>query len=411
MAERQYTAAAILLHWAIALAIIANLALGWWMRDAILVPGSQASAVVVYQVHKSLGLSVLALSLLRLGLRLIYPVPGLPDGMPTWQRVGATATHWLFYGLMLGLPLSGWLMVSSQWRDGAPLEVPTLWFGLFEVPHLFGLHEADAAIRDVSYGRSLMAHEIMAIGAAALLLLHVGAALKHQFKDRDGLLLRMLPLPKPAAAPARRWTLRLGFAALLLASLAVAYQALMTPAAPQTGDAVVTSSDIRSVPGSWPVIASESVIEFAGSHAGSPFRGRFNRWQSDVDINLNNITKSRIVVTVETASASDGIKLHDETLPGKEWFSVDAHPTSRYEATLIEGNGDGSYRVDGILTIKGQPIAISGLRLTLDDDGARIGGQTVINRADADLGMASDPGGSWVSMDIDLFIKSRFAPQ
>ena len=78
MAERQYVAAAILLHWTIALAIIANLLLGWWMRDAILDAQSQASAVNVYQVHKSLGLAVLALSLLRFGLRLIYRVPALP---------------------------------------------------------------------------------------------------------------------------------------------------------------------------------------------------------------------------------------------------------------------------------------------------------------------------------------------
>ena len=81
MTVSRYTAAAIVLHWAIALAIVANILLGWWMHEAIEAAPTRAQAAAAYQVHKSIGLTVLVLSLLRLGLRLAYPAPPLPAAM------------------------------------------------------------------------------------------------------------------------------------------------------------------------------------------------------------------------------------------------------------------------------------------------------------------------------------------
>src|SRR5262249_16728512 len=122
---------AIVLHWTIAAAIIAQLAIGLWMVRAIRLAGSQAVAFHAYQWHKSLGLMILVLSLLRLLWRLTKPPPPLPTAMTATEPNAARAIHGLFYLLMLGMPLVGWGMVSAS-----PLGLPTMVFGLFEWPHI-----------------------------------------------------------------------------------------------------------------------------------------------------------------------------------------------------------------------------------------------------------------------------------
>ena len=118
--------------------------------------------------------------------------------------------------------------------------------------------------------------------------------------------------------------------------------------------------------------------------------------------------KSRVEAIVYTASASDGVKLHDETLPGPEWFDVQTHPTAAYRADSIRRTGEGRYTVDGSLTIKDSIVPVKGLLLELTEDGATLSGRVIIDRADADLGMESDPRGQWVSRNIEVDVKARF---
>ncbi|MGH6949533.1 MAG: cytochrome b, partial [Vitreimonas sp.] len=140
-ATQRYTAVAVVLHWAIASAIGLMIPLGFWMHDQSEHGASGDGLFRAYQLHKSIGLTVLALSLVRLGWRLMHPPPPLPQHMPAWERFAAKATHWGFYVLMIALPLSGWTYVSAGWsiHDDEPLLITTRWFGLFVVPHLFGL--------------------------------------------------------------------------------------------------------------------------------------------------------------------------------------------------------------------------------------------------------------------------------
>ncbi|WP_372810413.1 cytochrome b, partial [Litorivivens sp.] len=189
----RYNRVAIAFHWLIAALIIINLGLGWWMGDALNDSASRNTAANAFQWHKSIGLSVLALSLLRLSWRLLHPAPALPPHTPPWERFAASATHGLFYALMLGLPLSGWLYVSTQWRGDAPMTVPTLWFGLFEVPHLLALNTQDDTARQAIAGTTLQAHEILSSVFILLLVLHVAAAFRHHLMLRDDILARMIP--------------------------------------------------------------------------------------------------------------------------------------------------------------------------------------------------------------------------
>ena len=184
----RYTKVAILLHWLIAFAIIGLMAAGIWMTGAIKEKETQATAFEVYQIHKSIGLTVLVLSVVRLIWRFTHKAPAMPSGMAAWEQMAAHATHFLFYALMIGLPLTGWLMVSAS-----PWGLPTMYFNQFEVPHLHALSSLDMAGKQEWEGVFKGAHKYIAFGGIGLLFVHVGAALKHHVIAKDNTLVRMLP--------------------------------------------------------------------------------------------------------------------------------------------------------------------------------------------------------------------------
>ncbi|CAG0942439.1 Cytochrome b561 [Gammaproteobacteria bacterium] len=402
----RYSAIAILLHWAIAGAIVGNVALGWWMHSAIDVPETAARAIAVFQVHKSLGLVVLALSLLRLAWRLLHAPPPLPAAAPAWERTAARLTHGAFYVLMLVLPFSGWLYASAQWRGTAPLNVPTLWFGLFAVPHLFGLDQASQATRAAVAAATLDVHAWLAWGTMALLVLHVGAALKHQFGDRDVVLSRMLPLagvpggqPTPREWP-RSLVLWCGSAAIVMAAVAVAWAVVKPPAA-----VPVAESAIGDLPGgNWSVDPGSGIL-FSGAHAGLPFEGRFTRWRAGIRFDPADPGNASVTAEIDTASARDGNALHEETLPQPEWFDTARHPLATFRSTAIQARGDGQFDVAGALTIKGRELVLEPLTLTVDGPRLTIDGHVTIRRRDADLGMESDPEAAYVSAAIPVTVR------
>jgi cytochrome b561 len=178
----RYSTTAMWLHWIIALIIIGNLVGGltidFWLDspDAAM----KQTGGVIMSLHKSLGLTVIVLTLLRLATRIASPPPPLPAHMTPLEQLLARATHLLFYILMLALPLSGWAMVST----GKTVK-PIPWFGLFDVPAL----PLPASLHGV-FGEG---HEIIGFIAIATIALHIAGGLKHQYLDRDDVLGRMLP--------------------------------------------------------------------------------------------------------------------------------------------------------------------------------------------------------------------------
>ena len=171
----RYTRGAIAFHWTLAIALIGLLASG-----ALMTTEGVPNRFDIYPWHKSFGIAVLFLSFGRLYWRLRHRPPPLPADTPAWQKTVSHTTHWLFYILMIGMPLLGWAMVSAS-----PLPIPTVLFDLIPWPHL-PLPKGEA---EVTFWKTT--HEIGGKLFLALLLLHIGAALKHQFVDKDGLLSRM----------------------------------------------------------------------------------------------------------------------------------------------------------------------------------------------------------------------------
>lgn len=174
----RYTRVAIALHWTIAVLIITNLTIG--LLHESLLPGT-------LPLHKSIGMLVLLLSVVRLGWRVGHRPPPLPDSVKRWEKGVSHAVHWIFYALIILIPLSGWIFTSASVKRH-----PLTFFGLFPLP-MFPVPQ-DKAISHVWADR----HELMAYLLIGLLLLHIAAALKHRFFDRDLTLDRMLPGAGPA---------------------------------------------------------------------------------------------------------------------------------------------------------------------------------------------------------------------
>lgn len=417
-AER-YSGVAIVLHWLIAIAVLAMIPMGLWMSEAISDPEQQAAAYAVFQLHKSVGFTILALTVMRLVWRLMHPVPALPAGMPAWERFAARATHAAFYGLLLLLPLTGWIYVSAGWTidfDRA-LNVATSWFGLVHIPHLNSVASADEATRRVIAFRAMHAHEWMAWGVLALAAAHIAAALKHHFHDRDAVLAGMAPWLKVEAG--ERKAQRDGPAALAAGAAAVvaicivgglaARPAPRKPAVPRPSVAAATGAvDGPVVPGkaaAWAIDRSASSIAFTGTHASKGFKGRFEDWEGHIWFDPADLAGSKVVAVVRTGSVKTGDKTQEDSLIEDEWFDPARFPTARFEASEFRAVGPGRYEAKGTLRIKAKTVPVVlpfDLKITGDD--ARMTGKVELDRTALDLGMYSDPSAEWVSQAISLTV-------
>ena len=418
----RYTRFAILLHWIIAAMILAQIAAGFWIADA-LQSTEKTMRLAAYeqaQIHKSLGLTILALSVLRLAWRLVNPAPPLPEGMSLLERAGAHASHIGFYVLMIAMPLSGWLMVSHSATFSS---VPTVYFGLFEVPHLPLPPVLGAEAKASFGGLSHQAHGWLAISALVLLALHVGAALKHHYVDRAGVLARMTPGVRPrgdagdvAKVPYReavgglRWALAL---ALAVGLGGAAYGISQYAANTTSVDVAVetTSSGpedaMSGMAQAWGVVETESVISFETENAGDPVVGQFTSWKALIEFDADDLAVSEVVVIVDIPSISTGDLIYDGSLVEPDWFYAAAFPKGTFVAKeFVAGGSDGEYVAKGSLTLRGveKPYDLP-FSLSIDGDRAEMSSQVMIDRSDFGIGVKADPDGMWVPMPVQLKVK------
>jgi cytochrome b561 len=177
----RYTPLAIFFHWLLAFAIVGSFSMGLYMSDLPMSP----TRLKLFNWHKWAGITIFALSALRLMWRLSHRPPA-DVSMPAWQQRAAHVTHIALYVLFFGVPLAGWAYSSAA---GFPVVV----YGVIPLP--------DFVPVDKGLAESLkLLHKVLAFGLGLTVLAHIGAALKHHFIDRDGLLLRMWPR-KSATTP------------------------------------------------------------------------------------------------------------------------------------------------------------------------------------------------------------------
>lgn len=407
-AER-YSAGAILLHWLIAAAIVFQVVLAWRMGG----PRSPEQ-FAVFQLHKSLGITILALSLLRLGWRLAHPPPPMPATLATWERWLARLTHLGFYAIMLGMPLTGWIMVSTS-----RIRVPTLLYGKIPWPDL----PLAGAARGAWHEMGEVGHEALAWGVYVLLALHLAGALKHQLFSRDEPVLGRMA---PGARPGRWLEPRL---ALILLGALVAVGAAWTIRPPPPGTAPPPAREVHdhaardedhatpvplaaapptavttgpappeaaatAGPARW-IVEAGSTLGFQTAWSGAPIEGRFERWTAEVSFSPEALDRSRVAVSIDVASAVTGDAQRDAALSAPDWFDAAAHPKARFTATRFRKTGEDRYVAQGRLSLRGveRPLSLP-FRLQIDGDKARVRGVTSLDRTAFGVGQ-----GEWTSTD------------
>jgi cytochrome b561 len=302
-----YKLPAITLHWLIALLIIGLLALGLTMEDF-----PMPAKFTAIQFHKSVGLLVLMLVVVRVAYRFTNPAPMLPKGTPKWQVGLAHATHTFLYVLMFAMPISGWLMSDAAGYHPA-------FFGLQIVPTL--VEQGNA------WGKVF--HETHEIGGNLflfLLAMHVGAALFHHVWVKDDILRRMLP---------RSLAKRLPVVLLALAAWPVAAHA-------------------QTLATEWKIDPQTSRITWTAQFNRSPVEGTFSQWTAQVNFDEKDLAHSRVEITIDPASISSGDDSRDSTLKGPDFFNAVKFPQILYTSSHIKPVGlpsENRYVATGNLTL------------------------------------------------------------
>jgi cytochrome b561 len=181
----RYNALAMSLHWLIAILLITNIALAWYFNTLTGLP-----KIAPTQLHKSIGITILLFSLARLAWRFIAPPPPLPASVVGWERWAAGAVYVLFYVVMIGMPLTGWALSSASRLIHV---YPITLFGLVPWPAIGPLTVLPAPQMHSAHAAFVIAHHLLAKLAYGLIVLHVAAALRHQFIRRDDVAARMIP--------------------------------------------------------------------------------------------------------------------------------------------------------------------------------------------------------------------------
>ena len=395
----RYATVAILLHWTIAALIVLQVVLAGRME------GRTPEAFAVMQLHKSIGITVLLLSLARLAWRLTNPPPPEPAALKAWERKLSAAVHWAFYIVMIAMPVTGWIAVSAS-----RFAFPTLLFGVVPWPHIPGLADLAPGAKAMWREVGEVSHELIIKGFYGLIALHVLGALKHQFLEADT---PMLSRMAPGAQPGRWFEPRVF---VILAGLVgvVAFGRLYQPprlqAASLTPPPVETAIEAPVVappppaapvaapaskePVAWKVERGSS-LAFATTWGGEAIQGRFDRWTADIVFSPEALDRSKVVVSIDMASAKSGDQQRDASLPAADWFDATAHPKATFTATRFERTGEGRFVARGKLSLRGvgRPLSLP-FRLKIVGDRATVSGVTSLDRTSFGVGQ-----GEWASTD------------
>lgn len=353
--RHRYATTAVLLHWMIAALLAALLGLGWWMTR---LPPSSELQFVLYQLHKSLGITVLLLSLLRLARRILVPPPPLPRGMPRWARMAARCVQGALLALTLAIPLTGWALVSAS-----RLAIPTVLFGILPWPDLPGIAALDPATRRGLEPVLAQAHAALAWAMAALALLHAGAAIFHHAMRGDRVLRRMLLAVVVAAAAAG------------------------TPARAQD----------------WRVDPARSRLGFEGVETGNAFRGRFERWTAEIVFDTADLAAARVRVVVDIASASSDERRRDEAMLGEDWLDARAFPRAVFEAEGFRARAGGGFESTGTLVLRDrrQPVSLA-FALEEVQGAMRARGEAMLVRTQFGVGRGRWSGPQFVGVEVKV---------
>ena len=428
LSQHSYNVYSRWLHWIIAGLILFMIFLGWRLDDHDSLRLSRVN------LHKSVGILILLLSIVRLVIRFMTKAPPEPP-MPAWQSWAAKGLHVLFYVAMLGMPLTGWAMVSTSAR-----EIP---FFMFHWPHM--------PFVPISTAMENPVHEFFEffhkMGAKILIYgmisLHVAAALKHQFVDKDEVLEHMVPGLKPKPVLNWRWIVPVG-----VVVLAVGFGEFIFRGAPQSGGekpaessppamasaaasdvsqaASAASSAVSSVSASsssssapagvtqWTIDKAASKIAWSTTFQGEAINGGFAGYSAQIAFDPDKLDQSHVKVSIDLGSVASGDNDRDGTLKSDQFFNVSSFPKAVYEAAKFTKTDATHFTAHGKLTLHGvtKPLDLP-FSLTIKKDVADMTGT-----ADLDRTVFSVGSGDYAKTDaipavvkLAITVKAHAAPK
>lgn len=389
-----YSLVARSLHWLVALLIFWAIVIGLVAKELPYSP----EKIQLFIIHKSVGITVLILSLVRLVWRFISPPP--PLGLSSKQEKMAHLGHWGLYALMLSVPLSGWLLNSAA-------GYPFAWFNLISVPHIPGVEESSKYIFQ-------SAHNLLYYVLAIMVLGHVLMLFLHRFAQGLDLLPRMLPNRAALSSMA----LVLVLAGLIGYTINTANTAYDNAELDRVAEkpVVMEKTIVKSVSKStlWELVPTEKNFVFSGSYSGEAFNGQIKDFNPIIRFEPDAPESGSLDVTVETGSLTTFNKDWDNTLAGSQWFALKDYPTAHYRSNSIRVDGDG-YVASGELTLKGvtKPVDVAFQWEELNEK-AIFKGSALLDRREFNIG-----SGSWarddsvafeVILDINLQLERKSNP-
>lgn len=353
------------LHWLIVALIALQAALG--LVGLALPLGMQKLAV--FARHKSIGITILGLAVLRLLWRCLNPAPPLPGTLRPYERALARCTHAALYGLLFALPLTGWMMSSAR-------GFPVSWFNLFQLPDL--VPKSATLYQDL-----ITTHAALAIALAVVVALHIAGALKHHFALKDDTLRRMLP-----------------FGRITLVILA----------AMLTAPALHAAAGERAAGQVYTLVAGASSLTYTFTQAGALNQGRFRSFAVSFDP-----AAGRLDVVIDMRSFDTGDQQRNAVLGGRDFFDLAQYPRSRFTASRIERTTSG-YAATGPLTLRGvtRTITLPFTWRTTTVQGRPVGylsGKTTVPRLDFGVGQGQWQSTEWLGNDVTVRYSLELTPE
>lgn len=395
--DTQYSLIARTLHWLVAGLIISQYILAELAKNA------EHSKNVVGQLallanHKSLGMTILALAVFRVIWRIFNQPAPLPDTIPRWQHKVSNLTHWALYALIFALPITGWLMSSS-------FGYSVSWFNIITFPDLLATNKPIAANLN-------QIHELLGNLLLALAVLHVAAAFKHHFIDKDDVLRRMATL--------FGWLVlisTIGISVVLLGrlntpmqfeaprSFGVSVEALDSDPAATTllgSELTPKASDLVI----WKIDYADSFIKFSGDQAGAPFSGEWQQWSAAMQFDEEQLGASQFAVEIDATSAFSNDQERDDYIVGSDFFDAKKHAQVVFNAQEFKVNVDGSFVADAQLSAKGltKPVEFT---FTVERNGARsvLLGSATLDRLSWNIGTGDWADATWVGHDVTVSVR------
>lgn len=361
-----------LFHWAIVVMLIGQFIMAEIAEDLPI--GMEKLSLLAR--HKSVGITILLLAVLRLGWRALNPTPKAPVGQP-WEHALARGAHVALYGLLFAMPLSGWMMSSAK-------NYPVSWFNLLPLPNLVPVSESIYEIMRET-------HELLATTLIVVAAAHVLGALRHHFIKKDDVLKRML------------WAAT-GASLLLGAS---------TPQAAAANAVTALAASPAGATQAWRFQPTGSTLAFVFEQAGAATEGRFGKFTAQLLQPMTPTARGTLAVTIDIASLSTGDGQRDTLLREADLFDVAKHPRAQFKVEKLAPSQQGRLTLDGVLTLRGVSKRLR-IPATLQPDVAAkprtviLQGETTLNRLDFGIGQGEWKSTEWVANAVKVRFALRF---